>query len=289
MRIGITGHKGKIGKELVNQGGIPIDGDITKANEISKAISEANVDALIHCAAMTDVSMCNSSPELAFKINVKGTNNVLDAFNGLVILISSCHVFSGRTRTVYKEHDRLDPQNYYGYTKQIAEQMGLSYRMTDGRTLIVRTSSVLSFDDINKIRKDIIASNLSIMEATNQKPEITNVIYRSFIYVPHFVQGLYHIIRNIDKYHNSIIHLAGSETITYYQLWTEIAQHIGENPKGIVSRDYELKDEVPRPMFGGLDISNAIQLKTPTYSYIDGIIKWKRDYQLLSHSMTVGN
>ena len=102
-----------------------ISGDITQTSLGMADKDLANVSEVFHLAAVYDLAV---APELAWKVNVEGTQNVLDVVNGLdnftrLQYVSTCYV-SGRYDGVYKETD-LDKgqpfQNHYEETKFEAE------------------------------------------------------------------------------------------------------------------------------------------------------------------------
>ena len=82
-------------------------------------------DVVVHAASLTDVDKCETNKELAWKINVEGTKNIVEAAHvagSFLIYISTDYVFSGE-KGLYKENDKPDPINYYGVTKLKAEEI----------------------------------------------------------------------------------------------------------------------------------------------------------------------
>ncbi|MBO7620131.1 MAG: sugar nucleotide-binding protein, partial [Victivallales bacterium] len=83
MRLFVTGGKGMLGRTLrrvltdveIVVGDLP-ECDITDENTVREAIAAADVDAVVHCAAMTQVDLCETERERAFLINETGSANV---------------------------------------------------------------------------------------------------------------------------------------------------------------------------------------------------------------------
>lgn len=147
MRILITGLTGQLGqalqKVLSAQAFIILDaprwdvGDHT----IVQNLSALNPDLVIHSAAMTDVDGCANEPDMAFRVNAFGTQNVAHAClrcNADMVYISTNEVFDGRSDRPYHEDDRPNPINAYGSSKRAGEQMALHY--LKDKLYIVRTA-----------------------------------------------------------------------------------------------------------------------------------------------------
>ena len=162
-RILITGAFGQLGTSLQNilsdqsilASGrmIPLeekDGfaalDITELNQVSETIALFQPDVIVHLAAMTDVDGCERDPELAFDVNVLGTENLLDNFSGRFIYISTDYVFDGRNGP-YTEKDEVNPISVYGRTKLYGEDL---VQQSDANWVILRSNVVFSFQERTK-------------------------------------------------------------------------------------------------------------------------------------------
>lgn len=133
MRVLVTGAKGQLGTDLMNelekQGltGIGVDVeemDITDADACMRVIGEADVDAVIHCAAYTAVDAAEDQVELCRKINGEGTRNVALACKAAdvkMMYISTDYVFDGKGTRPWEPDDPRDPLNVYGLTKYEGE------------------------------------------------------------------------------------------------------------------------------------------------------------------------
>ena len=94
MRILVTGVKGQLGHdvvdEMIKRGLEPVgvdveEMDITDRAACDKVITEANVDAVIHCAAYTAVDAAEDNVEMCRRINADGTRNVAEVCRKLDI------------------------------------------------------------------------------------------------------------------------------------------------------------------------------------------------------------
>lgn len=142
LRILITGASGLYGSKMAQIGlrdyevysgysrdhpiyGTAVQFDIQSKNQVEYAIKKVNPEVVVHAAALTDVDACEINKELAWKINVEGTRNVAEASkvcHAFLIYISTDYVFNGEKGS-YTETDIPAPINYYGFTKQKAEEL----------------------------------------------------------------------------------------------------------------------------------------------------------------------
>lgn len=129
MRVLITGVKGQLGHDLANEMkkrnidfiGVDIDEmDITDASACKKVISQADVDAVIHCAAYTAVDAAEDNIEVCRRVNADGTRNIARVCSELdikMMYISTDYVFDGEGTRPWEPDDERHPLNIYGETK----------------------------------------------------------------------------------------------------------------------------------------------------------------------------
>lgn len=131
MRILITGANGQLGqalqRALASHILVPIDlpeVDVADRAALTAALAGARPELVIHCAAYTDVDGCARDPQLAYRVNALGTQNValLCAQADIPLAhISTNEVFSGDDPAGYEEWRPLAPRNAYGRSKAAAE------------------------------------------------------------------------------------------------------------------------------------------------------------------------
>lgn len=143
-KIFLTGGSGRLGSELQRLlPGIvaPAENevDVTRPEDLARALDENGAEVLVHAAAYTDVAGAERNRRLCWEVNVEGTRNVVRAAaeRGIFLVhISTDYVFDG-TRGGYKEDDPVGPVcNYYSLSKLVAEELA---RMCPGH-LVIRTS-----------------------------------------------------------------------------------------------------------------------------------------------------
>lgn len=102
----------------------PAGGDINRTDILNKAMKD--VDYVFHLAALW-LLHCKDYPRSAFKVNIEGTFNVLEACveNKIKKLIysSSASVYGDAIETPMKEIHPFNNRNFYGATKIAGEAM----------------------------------------------------------------------------------------------------------------------------------------------------------------------
>ena len=131
MRIVLTGHKGQLGRALLpllaghEVAGVDLpEHDITDRGVLQAVIRDFRPDLILHPAAMTDVDGCARDPELAYRVNGMGTQNVALAaaeVGAEVLYVSTNEVFDGRATEPYHEWAPRNPINAYGRSKLAGE------------------------------------------------------------------------------------------------------------------------------------------------------------------------
>lgn len=137
MKILITGANGMLGREaqfIYSQAGheiIPTDIvstdqilDITKTSHTVSLLKECRPDAVLHCAAWTNVDGAESHELDAYRINALGSWNLAYACAMLdipICAISTDFVFDGEKSEFYTEFDTPNPLGVYGKSKLAGE------------------------------------------------------------------------------------------------------------------------------------------------------------------------
>jgi dTDP-4-dehydrorhamnose reductase len=111
MKYFITGGSGLLGRRLAtvakdndeitlvhnsNPSENTVKCDITNEEEVNTILNNENPDVIIHCAAMTNVDLCEDKKELAYKINGDGTGILSKAakkIDAKIIYVSTDFVF----------------------------------------------------------------------------------------------------------------------------------------------------------------------------------------------------
>lgn len=149
MRVFITGGAGRLGRELVKVFPDSLhpshsEVDITDREAVFNLLKENRLNTIIHCAALTGIRQCEENRELAWRVNVEGTENLVKACEKYkddcyFVYVSTACVFYGDEGD-YVEADIPYPKNFYALTKLLGEFVVKQSRLK--KWLVVRTNFV---------------------------------------------------------------------------------------------------------------------------------------------------
>lgn len=168
----VTGSTGQLGsdvvKELLKRGYSTLSPNRSELNlcsedNIRNYILNSNCEAIVHCAAYTQVDKAEDEKDLCIKINATATKHIAKCAKILdipMIYISTDYVFDGTKDGEYTENDETNPINIYGESKLAGEKY--VQEILD-KYYIVRTSWVFNING-----KNFIETMLRLSKANNQ-------------------------------------------------------------------------------------------------------------------------
>jgi len=151
LKILITGAAGLVGRAVVEHCSTSGDEvlaydhrrlDIGDTPAVLAVIGDHRPDAIINCAAWTDVDSCESDPEKAQRVNSLGPENLARAArnaNALLVTISTDYVFDGAKQGFYTQKDQPSPISIYGKYKLEGERR---VQEAHARTIVVRSGYI---------------------------------------------------------------------------------------------------------------------------------------------------
>ncbi len=173
MKVLVTGTSGQLGydvaEELLKRGHEPIGADrhegvgdfkhiildITDAEKVMEIVKEMKPDAIVHCAAWTNVDGAEAPENLEAvrAVNVVGTENMAEAAKAVdakMIYISTDYVFNGEGEKPWEPDDKnYAPINVYGQSKLDGE---LAVARILDKYFIVRIAWVFGKNGKNFVR-----------------------------------------------------------------------------------------------------------------------------------------
>lgn len=153
-KILLTGCNGQLGRAIQKEYGdtveflrtdfIDAEGitrlDISDIDQVMNFARAEKPDAIINCAAFTNVDGCETNEDAAFKANAIGPRNLAIASRetgAKLIHVSTDYVFEGNGTRPYVESDTPNPVSAYGRTKLAGEQFVRDFA---DRYFILRTA-----------------------------------------------------------------------------------------------------------------------------------------------------
>ncbi len=240
-RILVTGANGLLGTELIgllgrhseydvlatgrsetsrsegSHGYMPLD--ITAKRDARQAIRDFQPTVVINCAAMTDVDRCETDREACWKANVDAVETLARQCKDIgarLIQLSTDFVFDGLDGP-YHEDARPNPVNFYGKSKQAAENA--VRKAGFGKWAIVRT--VLVYGAASRAnRSDFVLWLLERLSA-GQSVRIVTDQWRNPTCVTDLAEGVERLVR---RRRGGVFHLSGAEWMSMYDFARTIAE-----------------------------------------------------------------
>lgn len=231
MKVLVTGTKGQLGYGVVNElekrghTAVAVDieeMDITDAVSVERVITEAEVEAVIHCAAYTAVDAAEDNVEICRRVNAEGTENIAKVCKKLdlkMIYISTDYVFDGEGERPWEPDDERHPLNVYGQTKYEGE---LAVEKYLEKYFIVRIAWVFGVNG-----KNFIKTMLKLSE-THEELNVVDDQVGSPTYTYDLAVLLVDMVES-DKYGR--YHATNEGLCTWYEFAKEIFRQAGVEVK----------------------------------------------------------
>lgn len=245
MRILITGAAGLVGRALAEHCRAKGDEvfaydhkslDIADYQAAETSIAEHRPDAVINCAAWTNVDGCESDPEKARQVNSLGPENLARAsrrVDAVLVTISTDYVFDGLKEGFYTQRDNPQPISVYGRFKLEGERLA---QAEHARTIVVRSGYIFGLGGTNF---------LSTIVTRAQRGEKLKVISDSFG-TPTYGRDLAIRLRELAAIDlPGIYHVVNSGEGASFETFTQEALRVGKYSTDIV--ESVTMDSLPRP------------------------------------------
>lgn len=259
MNILVTGANGQLGSEMrivsrqTENHYIFTDVaelDITDFDALMVIVSREKIEAVVNCAAYTNVDKAEDDYELAEKLNVQAVRNLavaMKSVGGLLVHISTDYVFGGELYNTPCTEDRTGtPTGVYGKTKLLGEK---AVEEVGCRHIIIRTAWLYS-----EFGKNFVKTMLNL---TATKPQLKVVFDQ--VGTPTYAFDLASVIFDIlenGKFHNhdGVYHFSNEGVCSWYDFTKSIAELSGQTECEILPcHSSEFPSNVVRPSFSVLD------------------------------------
>jgi len=262
-KVLVTGAKGMLGvdacqvfSERYNVFATDVDElDIRNFDQVKKTIAEVNPDVILHLAAMTDVDACEREPDLAYRANAIGTQNIVLAANEcdtVLVYVSTGSIYGGDKEYPYTEYDEPAPKSVYSKSKLAGEEWVIQ---TARKFFVITAGWMFGGGILDKkfVRK--------IIELSCQKKElkVVNDKFGSPTYTLDLSRGILDILEwgRYGKYH-----MANEGYCTRFELAKKILNIIDNKKcKLIPVSSEEFPLAAPRPRMEAIHNYNLMLMK----------------------------
>lgn len=225
--------------------------DITDEQAVLDLLEEARPDALVNCAAWTDVDGAESNQEAAHAVNADGAANLARAAAHIAVPllhISTDYVFdgiapldaAGKPRA-YLESDPTAPRSVYGQTKLAGEQQVLA---ASPHHTVVRTAWLYGLDGPN-----FVATMLRLA-GEREAVQVVDDQVGSPTWSGHLAPA---ILGLLERGVSGLVHLTGAGTVSWNGFAKEIFRQAEVNCRVEAISSAEMSRPAPRPAFSVLD------------------------------------
>lgn len=213
--------------------------DITDKDSILSFIEKTNPKVIVHAASIGNVDYCETHPDEAYKVNVRGTENVIKAalrVRAKLIFISSNAIYEGN-QSPYNESSPLKPVDVYGKTKVEGENL---VRKSGLNFVILRLMTMYGWPQKGGRGNPVtwIIENLQ----KGQKINIVNDVYNNHLWAGQAGDAVWKAVNNDAN--NKTYNIAGKDCINRFELALKVAK--------IFNLNSSLINEVDSSFFKGI-------------------------------------
>ena len=264
LNILITGANGQLGSELRRLGAASwhryvytdaAELDITSEEAVRRTIRDERIDAIVNCAAYTNVDRAEEDEATADLLNHRAVAILAGAakeYGATLIHISTDYVFRGNGNTPCREEEPTDPLGVYGRTKLAGEA---AVQASGCKYLIFRTAWLYSEFGNNFVK--------TMLRLTGERERLTVVFDQvgTPTYAADLAEAIFGILENgAYEGREGIYHFSDEGVCSWYDFAHEIARIAGRtNCEILPCHSSEYPSKVRRPAFSVLDKSKVKQ------------------------------
>ena len=265
MKVVVTGAAGMLGQdvtraaEFVNHQVVALaraDLDVTDPRAVRRLMEAERPDAVIHCAAYTDVDAAEADEATATEVNGAGAGVVAAeaaSIGAAVVSPSSDYVFDGTARRPYVESDRTAPLSAYGRSKLAGE---IEVAAANERHYIVRSSWLFGVGGGNFVE--------TMLRLGDELPQV--VVVRDQVGAPTYTAHLADaLVRLLDGEDYGVHHIAGSNECSWYEFALEIFRQAGAAVSVLSCTTEEFPRPAPRPAYSVLATERPYPIVLPDW------------------------
>lgn len=221
--------------------------DITNIDAVRIVCDSEKIDAIVNCAAYTNVDKAEDEPSMAVSLNCAAAGNLAKVAaerDAVLIHISTDYVFHGDLPLPCREDWPTDPLGVYGSTKLAGEK---EIEKSGCRSIIIRTAWLYSPYGKNFVK--------TMLRLTSEKDSLKVVFDQ--IGTPTYAWDLAMVIhgiiegRRLDK--TGLYHFSDEGAISWYDFAKAICEIEGNTCDIQPCHTEEYPSKAKRPRFSVLD------------------------------------
>jgi dTDP-4-dehydrorhamnose reductase len=220
------------------------DLDVTDGAFVDEVVSRSRPDAIVNCAAWTDVDGAEDNEAEASLLNSQAAGVVAVAaatVGAKVVYPSTDYVFDGGKRSPYVESDITSPLSAYGRSKLAGET---SVEVANRRHFIVRSSWLYGIGGRN-----FVETMLHLADADQPEVLVVSDQVGCPTYTVHLGVAISALIES-DAY--GVHHVAGGGSCSWYEFAQEIFDQSGVECRVMAATTDMLERRAPRPSYSVL-------------------------------------
>ncbi len=276
MRVLVAGAAGMLGLDVLRAGaraghelvGIDLpELDITDAAAVQRALERIQPDAVLNCAAWTDVDGAETHVEQAHAVNADGAGNLAraGALAGVPLVhVSTDYVFSGEAcvdasgaQRAYVESDPTGPRSVYGESKLAGEQQVLA---ASGAHTVVRSAWLFGVGGRN------FAETMLRLAAERDAVQVVTDQVGCPTWTGHLAPALLGLI---ERRVSGLVHLAGAGRVSWNGFAVEIFRQAEVDCRVEAAATADMRRPAPRPAWSVLESQREDVLPLPPWQ--DGL------------------
>lgn len=260
MKIVLLGASGQLGREWqhflkersVDAELLPYHSsqlDITQPEKVRNEMMKQQPDAVVNCAAYTNVDGAEDQKELARKVNVDAVENLAklsDELGFKLIHYSTDYVFPGKEEdrqtlpAGYPEDHSANPVNFYGQTKWEGEE---AIQKASDNYLIIRVSWLCGAHG-----KNFVKTMLRLGQERDEL-QVINDQWGSPTFAGNVVENSFHLMKSDQT---GTFHITSRGLLSWYDFAKAIFSMSGMNIKVEPISSEDFPTNAKRPYFSKL-------------------------------------
>jgi dTDP-4-dehydrorhamnose reductase len=265
MRIVVTGAAGMLARdvrrvaEAMNHEVVALtrrDLDVTDAGAVARRIPSTKPDAVVNCAAYTDVDSAEGDLRAAMDLNADAASAVAAAaaqVGATVAYPSTDYVFDGSKGRPYVESDQTRPLSVYAQSKLAGERVTAE---ANPRHFVIRSAWLFgvagrSFPD-TMLR--LAADHGEVLVVRDQVGSPT--------YTAHLAEA---IVRLLDTPGYGVHHVASQGECSWYELALELFRQAEVECRVLSCTTEDMARPAPRPPYSALATERSTAILLPEW------------------------